>query len=66
MVSDAELVASLPTSGSLPATFQDLVDLGVYDLLGTSAAERKEGVALTNQVLHLNGAWLSLQLLTGA
>lgn len=55
MVSDAEVIESLPRYGPPPATLQDWIDLGVYDLLAHTAAERKEGVYITNLVLHLNG-----------
>lgn len=55
---DEELLASLPKLAAPPRSFQDCIDVGAYDLYGSTSAEQKSGVKHSHHVLHLPGKML--------
>ncbi|KAK9861166.1 hypothetical protein WJX84_003114, partial [Apatococcus fuscideae] len=55
---DKELIESLPRYPPPASTFQEMVDQGLYDIVGTTAAERKAGVWHSHHLLHLPGKGL--------
>ena len=63
MVAEHELIDSLPRLAPMKGAFQEYVDANLFDVIGTSGAEREAGIKIEFHVLHLHGGVPSHHLL---
>lgn len=57
---DQELIDSLPQFPPMQGAFQEFLDTGIFDALGTSAAERESSTKIEFHVLHVPGECATL------
>lgn len=60
MPAEANVVATLPSFGNLPAAFEDCIELGLCIFQGLTPEERKAGTCHSAQLLHKPGQQTSV------